>query len=106
MPYGGSAIFCAADRLDFLGSRAIALRSTGREFSLSEGDRHTCLFVHGSVIPMISNEAITDYSGRNYSEPILGNSISFAEAGEIMSQINGHSIEAEWGHRWSTWLAR
>ena len=44
MPYGGSALFCAADRMKFNGPHAIAFKSIGDKMQLEEGDRTTCLF--------------------------------------------------------------
>jgi hypothetical protein len=52
---------------------------------------------------MISNESILTYSGDNYAEPILGNRLSFQQAGELMSRIDGRELERRWLHAWQGW---
>lgn len=104
MPRGGSALFCAVNHLTFVGPHGIAFRSVGDDITVPEGGRHTTLFLPNRTEDMISNESILDYSGKNYSQPILGNRLSFEEAGEIMSAIDDQSWEARWAIAWKNWL--
>jgi hypothetical protein len=103
MPQGGCALFCAADHLRFSGPHGIAFRSIGSRITIPEGGRYTTLLLPEGAENMISNESILDYSGDNYVEPILGNRLSFQEAGELMSSIDGRELERRWLHAWQGW---
>lgn len=61
MPYGGSALFCAADAMKFNGPHAIAFKSIGDKLQLEEGDRATCLFYTQGGMEMRSNESLINY---------------------------------------------
>jgi hypothetical protein len=50
---------------------------------------------------MVSNESVLDYSGDNYTEPILGNALSFEAAGKMMSAMDGRSLETRWLRAWN-----
>jgi hypothetical protein len=106
MPYGGSALFCASDRLVFSGPYGIAFRSVAPEIDLPEGGRHTTLFLPQGTEGMVSNESIRDYDDAHYAQPILGNRLSFEEAGEIMSRVDSHELDAHWASLWQNWLQR
>lgn len=103
MPFGGSALFCAADTMGFDGPHAIAFKSTGDNLQLGEGDRTTRLFFTDGGMDMHSNESLINYEGENYSQPILGNLISFEEATRRMSEEDTRLVEKRWLDRWSSW---
>jgi hypothetical protein len=103
MPHGGAALFCAADRMEFSGPHAIAFKVIGDKFLLTEGDRLTCLFYSDGVLQMHSNEAVIQYEGENYSQPVLGNLISFEEATRRMYLEDTRLVEKRWSERWSLW---
>jgi hypothetical protein len=100
MPQGGSALFCAADRMEYSGPHGVAFRSLGREITVAEGGRHTSMMLPDGPTDMVSNESVLDYSGDNYAQPILGNAISFEDAGRIMSALDGRDLETRWLHAW------
>lgn len=104
MPYGGSALFCAADRLSFTGQHGIAFRSMGADIEVQDGGRHTTVCFGQEPQHMISNEAIIDYEGSNYSQPILGNALSFEEASLLVGREDVQSMEQRWLLGWSHWL--
>ncbi len=105
MPYGGSALFCAADQMTFLGPHGIALYSNGEKFILEEGDRLACLFFTEGTLEMRSNESLTVYDGEAYSSPVFGNPISFEEAARRMSSEDTRLVERRWLDQWSGWLS-
>jgi hypothetical protein len=104
MPYGGSALFCAADELKFTGPHAIAFKTTGKRFLLDEGDRLAALYLSGGMIEMRTNESLISYEGENYSMPVMGNPISFEEAGRRMSMEDTRLVEKRWSDQWNGWL--
>ncbi len=104
MPYGGSALFCAADAMKFNGPHAIAFKSIGDELQLEKGDRATCLFYTQGSMEMRSNESLINYEGENYSQPVMGNSISFEEATRRMSEEDTRLVERRWLDRWSDYM--
>jgi hypothetical protein len=104
MPYGGSALFCAADDMKFNGPNAIAFRSTGNQFQLEEGDRLAHLYLPGGRLEMRTNESIVSYEGENYSLPVMGNPISFEEATRRISLEDTRLVEKRWLDQWSRWL--
>ena len=87
----------------FTGAHGVAFRSVGAEITVPEGGRHTSLLLDQGPESMISNESVVDYSGENYTEPILGNPLSFQEAGEIMSELDGRELEQRWHEAWRNW---
>lgn len=103
MPHGGCALFCAADHVTFTGPHGVAFRSVGAKIALPEGGRHTSILLAQGPESMISNESIVDYSGETYTEPILGNRLSFQEAGAIMSELDGRELERRWYEAWHGW---
>ena len=104
MPFGGSALFCAADGMKFNGPHAIAFKSIGENFQLDEGDRLTCLFFTDCVVEMRANESIINYEGENYSFPVMGNPLSFEEATRRMSVEDSRLVEKRWSEAWFRWL--
>jgi hypothetical protein len=104
MPYGGSALFCAADGMKFNGPHAIAFKAFGNEVQLNEGDRLTCLFFTDGTMEMRSNESLISYEGENYSLPVMGNPISFEEATRRMYMEDTRLVEKRWLDKWSGWL--
>ena len=76
MPDGGSALFCAADKMVFNGPHSIAFKAVGDKIILDEGDRMTHLYTTAGNVAMRTNESIINYEGENYStardgQPIL-----------------------------------
>ncbi|MFZ0534628.1 MAG: hypothetical protein WAM09_15745 [Anaerolineales bacterium] len=104
MPYGGSALFCAADGMKFNGPHAIAFKSTGNQFQLEAGDRLAYLYLSDGRLEMHSNESLINYEGDNYSNPVMGNPISFEEATRRMSMEDTRLVEKRWLDEWSGWL--
>jgi len=104
MPYGGSALFCAADGMTFNGPHGIAFKAIGNHFQLDEGDRLTHLYVSDGILKMCSNESLVNYEGENYSMPVMGNPISFEEATRRMSEEDTRLVEKRWSEKWSGWL--
>lgn len=100
MPQGGCALFCAADRLQFQGPHGVAFRSIGSKITIAEGGRHTSLLFADGPEDMIANESVLDYSGDNYTKPILGNARSFKDAGAILSAMDGRELEERWLRAW------
>jgi hypothetical protein len=100
MPQGGSALFCAVNRMEYRGPNAVAYKSLGQEIILNEGDRHSTLLTPTGAVQMLSNESVIDYSGSNYTAPIMGNALSFEEAGALMGLQDGRQIEAQWQAYW------
>jgi len=88
MPYGGIALFCTARELTFNGPNAIAFHSIAPTISLPEGGRHSTLVSPNGDYQLFSNEAITDYKGDNYFNPVLDNVISFVEASALVDGVN------------------
>jgi hypothetical protein len=88
----------------FDGPHAIAFRSTGKRFVLNEGDRLAQLYLLDGTLELRTNESIVNYEGDNYSQPVLGNSISFEEAARRMSAEDNRLVEKRWFDRWSAWL--
>jgi hypothetical protein len=104
MPFGGSALFCAANKMKFNGPNAIAFKAVGNEIRLDEGDRMTCLFTSAGNVEMRTNESMVNYDGENYSQPVMGNPYSFEEATRRMSQEDTRLVEKRWADQWSGWL--
>jgi hypothetical protein len=104
MPFGGCALFCAANGMKFKGPHAIAFKVVGDEVQLKEGDRLTCLFFTNGTMEMRSNEALINYEGENYSLPVMGNPISFEEATRRMWTEDTRLVEKRWSDNWSGWI--
>jgi hypothetical protein len=104
MPNGGSALFCAANRMIFNGPHAIAFKALGNELHLDEGDRLTCLFFTDATLEMRSNESLISYEGENYTLPVLGNPISFEETTRRMYVEDTRLVEKRWMDNWSGWF--
>ena len=105
MPYGGCALFCAADDMKFNGPHAIAFKTTGKRFQLDEGDRLASLYFLDRMVEMKTNESLLSYEGENYSMPVMGNPISFEEAGRRMSMEDTRLVESRWFEQWNSWLS-
>jgi hypothetical protein len=73
------------------------------EAKLGEGDRLTCLFFSDGGMEMRSNEALIQYEGENYTQPVLGNPLSFEEATRRMFLEDTRLVEERWFERWSHW---
>ncbi len=100
MSSGGASLFCAVRDLQFDGSNGIAFRSVGEVLSIPPGGRHTSLFLEGTPIALQSNESIRAYDDSEYCQPILGNSLSFEEAGNRVGAIDPLQLEANWKAAW------
>ncbi|MBN1220198.1 MAG: hypothetical protein JXM69_14820 [Anaerolineae bacterium] len=105
MPEGGSALFCAVDKLTFSGPAGIAFRLIGSTFDIPAGGRYTTLFLPEGPETIVANESIIDFKGESYSQPILGNRLSFEEAGKMMEQMDGRELEARWLAAWQSRLS-
>ena len=105
MPFGGSALFCAADEMEFTGPHAIAFKSIGYQLQLGEGGRLATLYLSDETIGLCANESLTNYEGENYSEPVFRNPISFEEAGRRMSLEDTRLVEQRWFNQWNSWLS-
>jgi hypothetical protein len=105
MPAGGSALFCASDKMEFQGPHAIAFKFTGNQAKLAEGDRLTNLYSSDGTLEMRTNESQVNYEGNNYSLPIMGNPLSFEEATRRMNLENTRLVETRWLDKWSSWLS-
>jgi hypothetical protein len=103
MPYGGVAFQSAVNRLTFDGPNGVAFRLIGEQVNLPEGGRLTTLLIKQQYLTLESNESILDYTGMNYTKPILNNSISFSEATEIMSKIDNTNLDEQWQQIIDNW---
>jgi hypothetical protein len=88
MPQGGIAMFCAVAELTFAGSNAIAFQSILPTLRLPEGGRHATVVTPGGLLQLYTHEAITDYKGANYTQPLDGNPVSFAEAAALIESAD------------------
>lgn len=104
MPEGGCALFCAADEMSFKGPHAIAFKAVDRKLNLAEGERLTCLYLSDGELEMRTNESLVDYEGDNYSQPVMGNVLSFEEATRRMTFEDTRLVEKRWSDKWSGWL--
>ena len=102
MPQGGSSLFCAVNQMECNGTDIVAYKSLGSKVVLEEGDRHSTLLLPDRHLQMLSNERITDYSSGNYTDAIMGNALSFDEAGVLMARQDGRQIETEWQRLWDS----
>ena len=100
MPDGGAALFCALDDLQFDGPSSIALRSVGGAVRLPEGGRHTTLHLPDGPVAMLGSESIRNYDGPEYTEPTLGNPISFGRASELMDAVGPEECDRRWRTAW------
>jgi hypothetical protein len=105
MPEGGCALFSAADDMKFNGPHSIAFKFTGRQAELEPGDRLTCLYFTDGPLRMHTNESLVQYEAENYSQPVMGNSISFEEAARRMNLEDSRLVENRWLEQWSGWLS-
>jgi len=104
MPEGGSVLFCAADEIECGGPHAIVFKYTGKSTRLSKGDRLACLYLADETLEMRTNESLIQYEGENYTQPVMGNPISFEEATRRMSLEDTRLVEKRWLEKWSGWL--
>jgi len=100
MPSGGAALFTAGRDLQFDGGQGIAFRSVGDALRIPQGGRHTTLFLEGGPVPLVSNESIRAYDDSEYAEPILGNTLSFEEAGNLVGALDPEKVETNWKSAW------
>jgi hypothetical protein len=84
MPQGGTAMFCTVGELSFDGPNAIALQSILPTLRLPEGGRHATVITARGPVQLYTNEAISDYKGSNYFQPLDGNPVSFDEASNLV----------------------
>jgi hypothetical protein len=84
LPQSGIAMFCTVGDLTFDGPHAIAFQSILPELRLAEGERHATVITPRGPLQLYTNEAITDYKGANYLQPLDGNPVSFDEAANLV----------------------
>jgi hypothetical protein len=94
MPDGGAAIESHLEHLECGGPGAVSFRSLGNRLELENGSKHTTLALPDRRIDLHGSDAIRDYSGASYTDPVLGNPISFEEAGRIMEAFSLDEIDA------------
>jgi hypothetical protein len=70
--------------LSFEGPNAIAFQSILPVLHLPEGGRHATVITPNGTLQLKTNEAITDYKGANYTQPLDGNPVSFDEASMLV----------------------
>jgi GDPmannose 4,6-dehydratase len=68
------------------------------------GGRHTSLFLSHDPESLVSNESVQNYDATEYSSPILGNRLSFEEAGLLAEQLDPVLLEKRWKTAWSACL--
>jgi hypothetical protein len=100
MPSGGAALFTASRDLQFEGGQGIAFRSVGDALRIPQGGRHTTLFLEDGPVPLISNESIKAYDDSEYCAPILGNTLSFEKAGNLVGAQDPQEVETRWKSAW------
>jgi len=100
MPSGGASLFSAVRNLQFDGENGIAFRSIGDILNIPAGGRHTTLFLNRGAVPLVSNESIRAYDDSEYRQRVLGNSLSFEEAGKLVEAIDPHELERRWKTAW------
>lgn len=84
LPHGGIAMFCTTSELTFEGPNAIAFQSILPELRLPQGGRHATVITPDGPLQFFTREAITDYKGANFTQPLEGNPISFDEAATLV----------------------
>jgi hypothetical protein len=94
MPEGGAAIESQLQHLECGGPGAVSFRSLGNRLELEDGAKHTTLALPDQRIDLRGSDSIRDYSGASYTDPVLGNPISFEEAGRIMEAFSLDEIVA------------
>lgn len=105
MRAGGACLFSAAEIIEFHGPSAISLRASAPTLELDEGDRLTTIPIAGGLEPIRSNESVTDYEGLNYTNPILGNRLSFEQAGKLTAAVDGAELDEHWSTLLGQWGA-
>ncbi len=103
MPHGGCALFCAVNELNMLGEHGVAFRSIGDKIEVKENGRHTVLCLKEGLINLVSDETIHDYGAANFSNAILDNEISFAEAANLVAAEDVKLREMRWYQYWNSW---
>jgi hypothetical protein len=87
-PLGGIILFSQVKNLTMTGENAVVFNGNIDEVALKAGDRFTTIQINNDFIHLKSNEAIVDYSGQNYDQPILENEISFSRAADLISEVS------------------
>jgi hypothetical protein len=101
MPAGGASLFCAVPELSFAGENGIAFRAIAGSLSIPAGGRYTSLFLDDGTVSLQSNESIRAYDDSEYAQPILGNTLSFEEAGNQVGAIDPAQLESRWKTAWT-----
>lgn len=104
MPSGGVSLFSAVQDLRFDGEHGVAFRSVAADLVIPPGGRHTSLFLSHDPESLVSNESVQNYDATEYSRPILGNRMSFEEAGLLAEQLDPVLLEQRWKTAWSARL--
>lgn len=96
MPAGGVVIESRVLRLLFAGPRAVAFRCAGVDLTLYDGDRASTLVLPSGTHTLLGNEGLLDMEDVGYREAILGNALSYEEAGELLSRSPLPDLLARW----------
>lgn len=100
MRSGGASLFAAVRDLRFDGRNGIVFRSVGDAIAIPQGGRHTSLFLNETPVTLQSNESISAYNDAEYGEPLMGNELSFDEAGNLAGALDPQQLEANWKTAW------
>jgi hypothetical protein len=84
LPQGGMVLFSTLGELAFDGPHAIAFQSILPALRLPEGGRHATVITPGGPLQLCTREALNDYKGDNYLQPLDGNPVSFDEAANLV----------------------
>jgi hypothetical protein len=67
---------------------------------LPDGGRHTTLHLEDGPVSMQGSESVRSYDGPEYTTPILGNSLSFGQASDLMDAVGPEECDRRWRRHW------
>jgi hypothetical protein len=94
LPRGGIAMFGTLGELAFDGPHAIAFQSILPALRLPEGGRHATVITPDGPLQLYTSEAVIDYKGANYMQPLDGNPVSFDEAANLVEAADPEELAA------------